>query len=917
MAVPASPPESHPGAGAALRRIIFAGTALFALWRLSLLVPALDGGEAARAVAVVQALIEIGAAFYLISSLVKALVYHRLVRSSSRIRRTSERRPPVAILYLACDDVDEEALESLARVRYDGELRLIVHDDSGSDEGRAAVDGAVARIRALMRQPVLLLRRPRKEGGKAAVLNWVLARMESEYEFLVLCDNDSVARDPDFIPGALSVFEDPRVAAVQFRNVGRINPEHGRIHRLLARAVDSFDVFVRFYAISGVMPFLGHNAMLRMEALRKVEGFREGLLSDDIDLTVRLALEGLRVEYAPEIEFGELHPASYGAFRRRCQKWSYGCMQVLGRHLFRALRSRRLTAAAKLWLLEFSCFYLVQSFLIVYLVVSYIVAPLVGVAPDSGILSSMVTGLLVVAAILAPTLAYFLSWGQAGRWGEAAWCCALVYGGSAFATVRGTFEYLAGLRKDWIPTNRKMSERRLPAAILAEACFGLLLLGVPLLYQPELIRGPAYDLFVAVFLFAPIVHWTYRGPVVSPAVAPGAPGGEPPGGSRRQAERGRLRRAAGRVGWVGMVAMCVLASLGGLSLYAVEHDKPSRPRVTIRGESLYVDGHLFQVRGIDYSPWLPGTGPGGKYPWPDDKTVAADFDLLQSLNVNTLLVRDAPRSLLDRATRDNLMVIYAFTIDWQSLKDPDAFAARVRAIEGDVRHLEDEPSLMMWSLGNEIPEWIYKQYGSDFLAGKLRELSDAIRKLDPDHPITHQNWPVTKDFEPSFLDVVSFNLYPTWPREVVVHGYGDYIQDVLKPLAGKRPLLITEFGMNTLESSPERQASTLRECWKAISSSTAGGVVFEFSDEWWKNYDNPIAPPDYWHRKFAPDDEKSHDLDPEEYYGIYSTDRRPKPAAQAVREMFAPRGFTVKQAWFLAPLALLLGYTFYVLRRKL
>ncbi len=168
------------------------------------------------------------------------------------------------------------------------------------------------------------------------------------------------------------------------------------------------------------------------------------------------------------------------------------------------------------------------------------------------------------------------------------------------------------------------------------------------------------------------------------------------------------------------------------------------------------------------------------------------------------------------------------------------------------------------------------------------------------------------------MDVTAFNVYPLWPRDVVVRGYGNYIEEVLKPLAGGKPLLITEFGVNTIESGEARQAEILRECWKEIETRTAGGVVFEFVDEWWKNYNNPIREGDWWEREYAPEDEKTHDLDPEEYYGIMTADRSPRPAYAAVRAMFNPSDPVLRfRTLLVVPVLILLGYTVYVFWRKL
>ncbi|HVE65629.1 MAG TPA: hypothetical protein VNC59_03535, partial [Thermoanaerobaculia bacterium] len=78
--------------------------------------------------------------------------------------------------------------------------------------------------------------------------------------------------------------------------------------------------------------------------------------------------------------------------------------------------------------------------------------------------------------------------------------------------------------------------------------------------------------------------------------------------------------------------------------------------------------------------------------------------------------------------------------------------------------------------------------------------------------------------------------------------------------------------------------------WEGIGmAKTVGGVVFQFADEWWKNYNNPRRQGDWWDREAAPDDEKRHDLDPEEHYGIVTAVRQPRPASGVVRDMFVDR----------------------------
>jgi hypothetical protein len=205
--------------------------------------------------------------------------------------------------------------------------------------------------------------------------------------------------------------------------------------------------------------------------------------------------------------------------------------------------------------------------------------------------------------------------------------------------------------------------------------------------------------------------------------------------------------------------------------------------------------------------------------------------------------------------------------------------------------LRSKPALLAYLLGNEVGAQILQTRGEEPILNGLRELHSAIKATDPDHPVSHANWPPNRHLSLDFLDFVSFNLYPLWPPELVAMGFGLYIERVLRPLAGEKPFLVSEFGANTLEAGEDGQARLIRESWDGlVRAGAAGGIVFAFADEWWKNYDNPARPGDWWTRVPAPDDELTHDEDPEEHYGLVRADRTPKPAFDVVTLMFAEGG---------------------------
>ena len=351
-------------------------------------------------------------------------------------------------------------------------------------------------------------------------------------------------------------------------------------------------------------------------------------------------------------------------------------------------------------------------------------------------------------------------------------------------------------------------------------------------------------------------------------------------------------------------ALIVLLA-GVLSALALAGQARADSDVEIRGKQLVVDGRPLLVKGVHYGPWRPGTGPGKSYPYPSRQEVDKDLRMIRSLNANTILVFDAPAYVLDLAERHGLKVIYVFHLDWWTIDTP-AGAGTVDSIERRVSQLRRKPALLAWVLGNEVGSVQLEERGEQPIEDGLHSLYRSVKSLDPDHPITHSGWPPAKDLELDFFDFASFNLYPIWPPEVVAMGYEPYIERVLQPIAGDRPLLISEFGVNTVESGEDGQTRLLTQSWAAIQDAdTAGGVVFEFADEWWKNYDTPKRAGNWWDRRPAPDDEATHDRDPEENYGIVDAHRRPKPAFSAVRQMFKGDDGGRSQALLAVPVMLL------------
>jgi GT2 family glycosyltransferase len=468
-------------------------------------------GTSAATVIVVQTLIEIVASFFALGSLLSVIVYLRSARDMALPCHFQKGYPDgarVAIVYLCCDDFDEDAFRTLTTLEYDGPLCLVVHDDSRSLTSQRLVDRVVADCRSASGIDIHLLRRPERKGGKPGALNYVLERSAHLHDFFLLCDNDTTIVDRSVLPKALPAFADPHVAIAQCRSVSTGDAETPGVNRILCRAIDVFHLFLWSCSRYGWSLFIGHNAILRTSAVMEAGGLTPDFFADDLDLTVRLNRCGYHVRYLADIKIGEKHPSNYLAFRKRTYKWSYGCVQMLRTHSRTVLADPHFSIAEKLSFFFFNGFYVCQSVLLLYTILTFLVAPLLHTMPHGYTAQHVVVGCLAVTLVYLPTLAYFWRAGELRRSLLPVVACGLVYGAADFVCVKGVWDGVRRRRTQWVPTNT-VSNDVPQAAVLGEAAFSLLLFGVVAAAAPDLLYIPSTYLFVGKFLFTPCISAAY------------------------------------------------------------------------------------------------------------------------------------------------------------------------------------------------------------------------------------------------------------------------------------------------------------------------------------------------------------------------------------------------------------------------
>jgi cellulose synthase/poly-beta-1,6-N-acetylglucosamine synthase-like glycosyltransferase len=250
----------------------------------------------------------------------------------------------VAIIVPVKDDPSVfNSIPFLKELRYPGELRVVIADDSTDPAFRERLDAAAGGL-------VSVLRRPVPAGKKAGAINHALEHLrEWGPRFVAILDADH--RPPkDFVSRAVTLIERKRVKCVvgyQKHTIGSDGP-FGAFYRL-SQAMGIITMKSR--SLLGLAPIFGGSCSIFDYSWLDSVRFDETSITEDWELTLRGYVEaGLSIEVSEDLYADAAVPRNLPWFFRQQMRWYEGTISDFLKHAGSVLRSDELTLRQKVGL---------------------------------------------------------------------------------------------------------------------------------------------------------------------------------------------------------------------------------------------------------------------------------------------------------------------------------------------------------------------------------------------------------------------------------------------------------------------------------------------------------------------------------------------------------------------------------------
>ncbi len=256
-------------------------------------------------------------------------------------------------------------------------------------------------------------------------------------------------------------------------------------------------------------------------------------------------------------------------------------------------------------------------------------------------------------------------------------------------------------------------------------------------------------------------------------------------------------------------------------------NSPSLGRIGAVAKFFFDGAEKFYLKGVTYGPFKPDAA--GFYLGTPEQ-LGRDLAQMRSIGINVVRIYHAPPLwFLDQCASAGVRVL--ITLPWakhiEFLRDRAGRQAIVDSVRAAVAEHTGHPAIFGYLVGNEISSTMVRWLGVRRVTEFLELLIRTGREANPNVLFSYASYPPTEFLLPQNIDFLCFNVY--------LHDQGDFERYLLRlqNLAEDRPLILGEFGMDTIRHSEDEQAEMLGWHVESVAKcGLAGTIFFSWTDEW-------------------------------------------------------------------------------------
>lgn len=275
---------------------------------------------------------------------------------------------------------------------------------------------------------------------------------------------------------------------------------------------------------------------------------------------------------------------------------------------------------------------------------------------------------------------------------------------------------------------------------------------------------------------------------------------------------------------------------------------------------LKVDGKFFCAGGrrvflkaVTYGPFPD--------PQPDH---SSEMARMAEVGFNTVRIYGPPdRGVLDAAADAGLWVIVGLSWQWGSdfIQKAHLYSAAMVELVQGLKEWGAHSAVAVVMVANEIPADMVRWMGVVKVRRAIENLIDRGRRVCPDLLFAYSNFPTTEYLEPDNADFTAMNVYLEKRKD-----FERYLPR-LHNVAGDRPVLISEFGLDSRRGSEIGQRDVLQwQLESCLQAGMAGTTIYAWSDRWFNG------------------GQVMHDW----AFGLIDSQGREKPALTALAQVLPP-----------------------------